>query len=84
MLRTKKTYWLLTVASVAAMVLSGCSSGGDSANSQSTAGADVSAVEATVSPDNLVKKDQKHWALPTDAYAGTTNGLYVAVKETVV
>lgn len=37
-----------------------------------------------MSPDNLVKKDQKHWALPTDAYAGTTNGLYVAVKETVV
>jgi len=37
-----------------------------------------------VSPDNLIKKDQKHWALPTDAYAGTTNGLYVAVKETVV
>ena len=32
----------------------------------------------------MVKKDQKHWALPTDAYAGTTNGLYVAVKETVV
>ena len=65
-------------------MLSGCSSGGGSANSQSTAGADVSAVEATVSPDNLVKKDQKHWALPTDAYVGTTNGLYVAVKETVV
>ena len=37
-----------------------------------------------MSPDNLIKKDQKHWALPTDAYAGTTNGLYVAVKETVV
>lgn len=37
-----------------------------------------------MSPDNLIKKDQKHWALPTDAYTGTTNGLYVAVKETVV
>lgn len=80
----KFSYTLLAVPiAVAAMVLSGCSSGG-SANSQSTAGVDVSAVEATVSPDNLVKKDQKRWALPTDAYAGTTNGLYVAVKETVV
>lgn len=83
----KFSYTLLAAPiAVAAMVLSGCSSGG-SANSQSTAGtagADVSAVEATVSPDNLIKKDQKHWALPTDAYAGTTNGLYVAVKETVV
>jgi hypothetical protein len=80
----KFSYTLLAVPiAVAAMVLSGCSSGG-SANSQSTAGVDVSAVEATVSPDNLVKKDQKHWALPTDAYTGTTNGLYVAVKETVV
>lgn len=84
----KFSYTLLAAPiAVAAMVLSGCSTGGGSANSQSTAGtagADVSAVEATVSPDNLIKKDQKHWALPTDAYAGTTNGLYVAVKETVV
>ena len=81
----KFSYTLLAAPiAVAAMVLSGCSTGGGSANSQSTAGADVSAVEATVSPDNLVKKDQKHWALPTDAYVGTTNGLYVAVKETVV
>jgi len=80
----KFSYTLLAAPiAVAVMVLSGCSSGG-SANSQSTAGADVSAVEATVSPDNLIKKDQKHWALPTDAYTGTTNGLYVAVKETVV
>lgn len=80
----KFSYTLLAAPiAVAVMVLSGCSSGG-SANSQSTAGAGVSAVEATVSPDNLVKKDQKHWALPTDAYTGTTNGLYVAVKETVV
>ena len=80
----KFSYTLLAAPiAVAVMVLSGCSSGG-SANSQSTAEADVSAVEATVSPDNLVKKDQKHWALPTDAYTGTTNGLYVAVKETVV
>ena len=84
MVTQKFSYTLLAVPiAVAAMVLSGCLSGG-SANSQSTAGADVSAVEATMSPDNLVKKDQKHWALPTDAYAGTTNGLYVAVKETVV
>lgn len=84
MVTQKFSYTLLAVPiAVAAMVLSGCSSGG-SANSQSTAGVDVSAVEATVSPDNLVKKDQKHWALPTDAYTGTTNGLYVAVKETVV
>lgn len=84
MVTQKFSYTLLAAPiAVAVMVLSGCSSGG-SANSQSTAGADVSAVEATVSPDNLVKKDQKHWALPTDAYAGTTNGLYVAVKETVV
>ena len=87
MVTQKFSYTLLAAPiAVAAMVLSGCSSGG-SANSQSTAGtagADVSAVEATVSPDNLIKKDQKHWALPTDAYAGTTNGLYVAVKETVV
>lgn len=84
MVTQKFSYTLLAVPiAVAAMVLSGCSSGG-SANSQSTAGVDVSAVEATVSPDNLVKKDQKRWALPTDAYAGTTNGLYVAVKETVV
>lgn len=81
----KFSYTLLAAPiAVAVMVLSGCSGGGDSVNSQSTAGADVSAVEATVSPDNLVKKDQKHWALPTDAYVGTTNGLYVAVKETVV
>ena len=65
----KFSYTLLAAPiAVAAMVLSGCSGGGDSVNSQSTAGADVSAVEATVSPDNLVKKDQKHWALPTDAY----------------
>ena len=82
MVTQKFSYTLLAAPiAVAAMVLSGCSSGG-SANSQSTAGtagADVSAVEATVSPDNLIKKDQKHWALPTDAYAGTTNGLYVAV-----
>ena len=86
MVTQKFSYTLLAAPiAVAAMVLSGCSSGGgDSVNSQSTAGADVSAVEATMSPDNLVKKDQKHWALPTDAYAGTTNGLYVAVKETVV
>ena len=85
MVTQKFSYTLLAAPiAVAAMVLSGCSGGGDSVNSQSTAGADVSAVEATVSPDNLVKKDQKHWTLPTDAYAGTTNGLYVAVKETVV
>lgn len=41
-------------------------------------------VSATVSPDGLVTKNQETWALATDPYVGSNNGMIVAVTETYI
>ena len=41
-------------------------------------------MSATVSPDGLVTKNQETWALATDPYVGSNNGMIVAVTETYI